>query len=143
MELSFGPIYNCCAWFLHMKPVLPAHTSGPMTHYSDKQVLLNGIVHALELSIPAEIKQNADRVQHSCSTDIDDLDNDGDRFPLSQHLVRLYTFICKHRYTISHYNPLGHADKLIHLLDRYASINHRMYCGLVCMSPEAFNNLAI
>ncbi|SAM82697.1 uncharacterized protein UBRO_20691 [Ustilago bromivora] len=114
-----------------------------MVRYSDKQVLLNDIVHTLELSIPAEIEQNTDRVQHSCSTDIDDLDDDGDPLLLSQHLSCLYTFICKQRYTITCYNPLCPADKLIHLLNRYESSNHRMYCGLVCMSPEAFNNLAI
>ncbi|SYW78647.1 uncharacterized protein UBRO2_02669 [Ustilago bromivora] len=54
-----------------------------MVHYSDKQVLLNDIVHTLELSIPAEIKQNANRVQHSCSTDIDDLDDDDNPLLLS------------------------------------------------------------
>ncbi|SPC66411.1 uncharacterized protein UHOD_12230 [Ustilago sp. UG-2017b] len=89
-----------------------------MVRYSDKQALLNDIVHTLELSIPAEIEQNADRVQHSCSTDIDDLEDDGDPLPLSRHLVRLYTFICKQRYTITRYNPLGLTDKLIHLLNR-------------------------
>ncbi|SOV01313.1 uncharacterized protein UDID_17626 [Ustilago sp. UG-2017a] len=114
-----------------------------MVRYSDKQALLNDIVHTLKLSIPVEIEQNANRVQHSCSTDIDDLEDDGDPLPLSQHLVRLYTFICKQRYTITHYNPLGCANKLIHLLNRYESSNHRMYRGLVRMSPEAFNNLAI
>ncbi|SPC65489.1 uncharacterized protein UHOD_11079 [Ustilago sp. UG-2017b] len=107
-----------------------------MVRYSDKQALLNDIVHTLELSIPAEIEQNADRLQHSCSTDIDDLEDDGDPLPLSRHLVRLYTFICKQRYTITCYNPLGRTDKLIHLLNRYESSNHRMYRGLVRMSPD-------
>ncbi|SAM59814.1 uncharacterized protein UBRO_20218 [Ustilago bromivora] len=93
-----------------------------MVCYSDKQVFLNDIVHTLELSIPVEIKQNTDRVQHSCSTDIDNLDDDGNPLPLSQHLIHLYTFICKHGYTISHYNTLGHADKLIHLLDSSSGV---------------------
>ncbi|SOV05621.1 uncharacterized protein UDID_18471 [Ustilago sp. UG-2017a] len=57
-----------------------------MVCYSDKQALLNDIVHTLELSIPAEIKQNTDRVQHSCSTDIDDLEDNGDPLLLSRHL---------------------------------------------------------
>ncbi|KAJ1033301.1 hypothetical protein NDA13_001294 [Ustilago tritici] len=46
-----------------------------MVHYSNKQVLLNNIVHTLELSIPAKIEQNANRVQHSCSTDIGDFND--------------------------------------------------------------------
>ncbi|SOV05979.1 uncharacterized protein UDID_19272 [Ustilago sp. UG-2017a] len=92
-----------------------------MVRYSDKQALLNDIVHTLELSIPAEIKQNTDRVQHSCSTDIDNLEDDGDPLLLSQHLVHLYTFICKQRYTITCYNPLGRTNKLIHLLNRLSS----------------------
>ncbi|SYW81329.1 uncharacterized protein UHO2_07408 [Ustilago hordei] len=114
-----------------------------MVCYSNKQVILTDIVCTLKLSIPAEVIQNTDRVQHSCSTDINNLDDDGDPILLSRHLVCLYTFICKQRYTITHCTPLGCADKLIHLLNRYESSNHRMYHGLVHMSPEAFNNLAI
>ena len=53
-----------------------------MVRYSDKQVILNDIVHTLEVSIPAEMEQNADRVLHSCSTDIDDLDDDVDPLPI-------------------------------------------------------------
>ena len=128
----------------------PLHAPSPtpfllpaMVHYSDKQVILNDIVCTLKLSIPAEVIQNTNRVQHSCSTDINNLDDNGDPIPLSQHLVCLYTFICKQRYTITCCTPLGHANKLIHLLNRYESSNHRMFHGLVHMSPEAFNNLAI
>ncbi|SPC67929.1 uncharacterized protein UHOD_12196 [Ustilago sp. UG-2017b] len=128
------PPRDLLAGLLYTAP--PPSTGDAMVRYSDKQALLNDIVHTLEFSIPAEIEQNADRVQHSCSTDIDDLEDDGDPLPLSRHLVRLYTFICKQRYTITRYNPLGRTDKLIHLLNRYESSNHRMYRGLVRMSPD-------
>ncbi|SPC60800.1 uncharacterized protein UHOD_11154 [Ustilago sp. UG-2017b] len=43
--------------------MLPLLLLPAMVRYSDKQALLNDIVHTLELSIPAEIEQNADRVQ--------------------------------------------------------------------------------
>ncbi|SAM82485.1 uncharacterized protein UBRO_21069 [Ustilago bromivora] len=108
--------------------MLPLHAPSPssfllllllpaMVRYSNKQVILNDIVHTLEVSIPAKMEQNANRMLHSCSTDIDDLDDNVDPLPISRHLVCLYTFICKHRYTISHYNPLGCANKLINFLD--------------------------
>ncbi|SYW82775.1 uncharacterized protein UBRO2_04897 [Ustilago bromivora] len=62
-----------------------------MVRYSDKQVLLNDIVHTLELSIPAEIEQNTDRVQHSCSTDIDDLDDDA--LVILPHLLQIVELV--------------------------------------------------
>ena len=68
----------------------PLHAPSPtpfllpaMVCYSNKQVILNDIVCTLELSIPAEVIQNADRVQHSCSTDIDNLDDNGNPLLLS------------------------------------------------------------
>ncbi|SAM74956.1 uncharacterized protein UBRO_21054 [Ustilago bromivora] len=68
------------------------------------------------------MEQNTDRVLHSCSTDIDNLDDNVNPLPISQHLVHLYAFICKHRYMISHYNLLGCTDKLINFLDRVQEI---------------------
>ncbi|SAM71776.1 uncharacterized protein UBRO_20483 [Ustilago bromivora] len=67
-----------------------------MVHYSNKQVILNDIVHTLEVSIPAKMEQNTDRVLHFFSTDIDNLDDNVNPLPISRHLVRLYAFICKH-----------------------------------------------
>ncbi|SAM84760.1 uncharacterized protein UBRO_21084 [Ustilago bromivora] len=93
------------------------------------------------------MEQNADRVLHSCSTDIDNLDDNVDPLPISRHLVCLYALICKHRYTISHYNLLGHADRLINFLDRispFDSSKHKLSSGTTatqigCLSTECLS----
>ncbi|SPO21346.1 uncharacterized protein UTRI_00823 [Ustilago trichophora] len=119
-----------------------------MVRYSSKQKLLNDILCTLETTIPTELEEYCKRVQgldaHSYNSPGDSEDSDDDDpIPLSRHLVSLYAYIADKRYTTSRTKTVQRTDTLINLLDRMASSNVRTFRGLVRMSPEAFDKLAL
>jgi len=71
-------------------------------------------------------------------------DSDDDHpLPLSQGLIRMYVFVLEQRYTVPRQRSITHLDRLIDILDRSAVTDHQLFRGLVRMSPEAFDKLAL
>ncbi|SPO27276.1 uncharacterized protein UTRI_10393 [Ustilago trichophora] len=119
-----------------------------MVHVSPKQELLNKLKMALQFSIVAETMMNS---TSTLDDDLDDSDDNDygdeydydDNYAFSRALAIAYLAVQSDRYSVDRRIMPRRRDTILDRLDHYAEHNHKLYRGLVRMTPQAFEDLTL
>ncbi|SPO27686.1 uncharacterized protein UTRI_10164 [Ustilago trichophora] len=111
-----------------------------MVRVSSKQELLNQLQTAIQHSILFETLLNSElAIDNNCSDSYDD----DYEYAFARALAVMYLAVLSDRYSVERHLLSRRKDTILDRLDHYSEYNHKLYRGLVRMTPQAFEDLTL